>query len=308
MTATVTPWRLALVLVAAGTWPAWAGGDAPVASAQPADDPPLVCPGFDYCVPAEGPVGPGTGPGSGPDPGGPGSGPSDDCRTERFDAAVVGGDYGAGLPNDVGPAPSPDAVLMYTQCAGEAVGRVWWWQPGEPEAPPQLTAAELAGRARVRLEGNLPLPAVTASPPGGVAAILGFPSFVAVDNWTPTVTDRECDPDYPAFCVGITAEPALSWWPGEPGSGPVACAGAGTVFDPAGGDVDDQAAPPACAHAYRMRTGVWGRPGEWPGVVSVHWELTYTSPNGDGTLPDVVKSTPLPRAVDEVQTVVESAG
>ena len=50
------------------------------------------------------------------------------------------------------------------------------------------------------------------------------------------------------------------------------------------------------------------RRAEWPGVVSVTWGLTYTSPSGDGALPDVVKSTPLPRAVDEVQTVVESAG
>jgi hypothetical protein len=306
----MTRWRIVLALVVAGTWPAWAGGHVPVASAQPVDDPPAqVCPGFDYCLGDEGPVDPGGDPGTGPGPGGPGTGdPARRCTTQPFGAAVVGGDYGAGLPNDVGPAPSPDAVLMYTECEGEAVGHVWWWQPGEPEAPPQMTAAELAGRARVRLEGNLPAPAVSTSPPGGVAAILGFPSFVAVDNWTGTVTDGECDPNYPRFCIEITAEPALSWSPGEPGADPVACAGAGTVFDPAGGDVDDQAAPPACAHAYRTRTGVWGRPAEWPGVVTVHWALTYTSPSGDGTLPDVVKSTPLPRAVDEVQTVVESAG
>lgn len=297
---------LALALVPAAA-AAWSSGHVPVASAQPADDPPPQdCPGFDYCAGDEGPLPPGPGPGPGPGP--DGGDPGRRCTTQPFEAAVAGGDYGAGLPNDVGPAPSPDAVLMYTQCEGEAVGRVWWWQPGEPEAPPQMTADELAGRARVRLEGNLPAPAVSTSPPGGVAAILGFPSFVAVDNWSATVTDSECDPNHPSFCIEVTAEPALSWWPGEPGSDPVACAGAGTVFDPAGADVDDQAAPPACAHAYRTRTGVWGRPAAWPGVVSVTWALTYTSPSGGGTLPDVVKSTPLPRAVDEVQTVVESAG
>jgi hypothetical protein len=50
------------------------------------------------------------------------------------------------------------------------------------------------------------------------------------------------------------------------------------------------------------------RPAAWPGAVIVRWELSYTSPDGDGTLPDVVKSSGLARAVDEVQTVVESAG
>jgi hypothetical protein len=57
-----------------------------------------------------------------------------------------------------------------------------------------------------------------------------------------------------------------------------------------------------------LRTGVVGRPGEWPGIAIVSWELVYVSPEGGGALPAVVKSAPVPRAVDEAQTVVESAG
>lgn len=278
------------------------------AAAQEPADPPPVCPGLDYCLGDEAPL-PGTDP-TGPDgtPAAPGGG-GPDCTTQPFAVEVGGGDYGAGLPNDPGPRPSPEAVLMYTQCEGDTTGRVWWWQPGEPAAPPRLTVDELAARARARVEGMLPEPQVVTSPAPGVAALLGVPSFVAVEGWGDTFGDAACDPADPGFCVSVTAVPsALSWWPGEPGTGAVACADGGTVFDPDGADLADQAAPPACAHAYRTRTGVWGRPAAWPGTVSVTWAVTYTAPSGAGTLPDVVKSASLPRAVDEVQSVVERAG
>lgn len=295
------PLLAALAVAAAASAP----GPGPAAAQVPAD--PAACPDLDYCLGDEAPLPGGGQTGPGGTPSTPGGGP--DCTTQPFAVEVGGGDYGAGLPNDPGPRPSPEAVLMYTRCEGDPTGRVWWWQPGEPAAPPRLTVAELAGRARARVEGMLPEPQVVASPAPGVAAIVGVPSFVAVEGWGETFGDTACDPAAPGFCVSVTASPAaLSWWPGEPDVAPLACVGGGTVYVPDGGDLADQAAPPACAHAYRTRTGVWGRPAEWPGTVSVRWGVTYTAPSGDGTLPDVVKTAPLPRAVDEVQSVVERAG
>jgi hypothetical protein len=81
-------------------------------------------------------------------------------------------------------------------------------------------------------------------------------------------------------------------------------------FDPAGAHPDVQAAAPeACAYPYRLRTGVGGRPDAWPGVVTVAWELVWSSTSGaGGSLPPVEKSASVPRVVDEVQTVVVSAG
>jgi hypothetical protein len=142
-----------------------------------------------------------------------------------------------------------------------------------------------------------------------VAALVGFPSFVTVDNWVDTVTDRDCDPNFPNFCVGVVAQPTLTWTSGEPGVEPVVCAGPGRPFIPGGAPPEVQAAAPgACAHTYRSRTGVLGRPALWPGRVTVAWALTFSSPTGTGVLPSVTKSADLPRAVDEVQTVVEDLG
>jgi hypothetical protein len=219
-----------------------------------------------------------------------------------------------GVSNPIAPdPPSPEAQLYIQQCDGVLTGIARWVEPGQPApgAADVVSPAQLAEQVRVRLEGNLPKPSVSSSPAPGIAALIGFPSFVAVDNWQDTVTDSQCDPVVGTLCVTVTAVPHLGWSPGEPGAPTVACAGAGTRFEPEGAPPGDQAAAPgACAYAYRSRTGVAGRPDVWPGEVSVRWVLQWTTTVGGGArpLPDVVKTTPVPRAVDEVQTVVESAG
>lgn len=289
------PVLLAPFLAAAAWFPAPAR---PADAQEPAGVP--CSSAEDFCVEV------GDGGPSGPGGGGGGSGGGGGARcTSRPLGGDTGDGIGLDLPNDPGPRPAPDSVLLFVECEGEA-GRVVWWTPGDPES---TTPAGLAEQVFARLEGSLPAPLVVSSPGPGVAAIVGYPSFVAVGNWTGPVTDSECDPADPSFCVSVVARPALTWVPGEPDAEPVACAGSGTRYDPAAGRLADQAeADGACAHVFRRRTGVDGRPGEWPGVVTVRWTLTYTSRLGDGVLPDVVKSAPVPRAVDEAQTVVESAG
>ena len=267
-------------------------------------------PAADYCVGAGGPGQPGgSGSGSGGrGGGGGGGGGAGPACTWTPEVTIPGDGPAAGLPSDPGDRPSPEAVLLWEVCDGVITGRLRWWTPGEP-LPVRMTARALGLAAHARLAGTLPTPNVTASPAEGVPALVGFPSFVTVDNWQEQVTARQCDPNFPEFCVAVVAVPSLSWDAGEPGVEAEVCEGPGVPFDPAGPDPEVQAeAPGACAHTYLTRTGVDGRPHRWEGTVTVVWTLTYTSPEGSGSLPSVTKSTALPRAVDEVQTVVEDLG
>jgi hypothetical protein len=137
----------------------------------------------------------------------------------------------------------------------------------------------------------------------GDPAVVNHPTFLAIEDWSGTVTDQECAL---LLCVTVTATPQLTWSPGEPDAPTLSCAGSGTLFTPTGASPQDQASrPQACAHAYRARTGTTGRPDEWPGVATVAWTLTWTSTTGaGGDLPAITRSTDVPRAVDEVQAIV----
>jgi hypothetical protein len=231
------------------------------------------------------------------------------CTWVRDPGALPGSD-GPGAFPDVGVRPADDAYLIFERCEGELTGRVQWSSPSDPEptepAPGGATPPapeQLAAIVRVRLEGDLPEPLVTTSPAVGEAAIVNHPTFLAVENWTGTVTDEEC-----AFvlCVTVAATPALTWTPGEPGSPTLACAGAGTRYLPDGPPPRQQAAQPgACAYAFQARTAAEGRPNEWPGTATVTWELSWTSTSGaGGTLPAITRSAQMPRAVEEIQAIV----
>lgn len=165
------------------------------------------------------------------------------------------------------------------------------------------TPENLAALARGRLVGELPPPVVESSPPLGTSSIVGVPVFVAVANWTGVVSASECAG---GLCVTVTATPSVRFDPGEPGSGSVACAGAGSRYVPGGPPPEVQAsAPGACAWAYRLRTGAAGRPAAWPGQLAVTWTLGWTATSGaSGSLPPVTRAAAVPRPVAEVQTVV----
>lgn len=161
---------------------------------------------------------------------------------------------------------------------------------------------DLAGAARARIAGRLPSPNVDTSPPPGVAAIVDVPAFVSVSNWTGTVQESECGA---GLCVTVEASPELEFSPGEPGSSPITCRGSGTSHRPGGDAADEASSPGACAHRYRLRTGTAGRPTSWSGVVTVTWTITWAASSGaSDTLPSVVLTSPLPRAVSEVQAPI----
>ena len=143
--------------------------------------------------------------------------------------------------------------------------------------------------------------------PLGVPSVVEVPVFVTVTNWQPTISVSDSVTGIP---VTVTATPQLLFEPAEPGSGAKACTGPGRRYEPGGGDLWDQAAASgACTHVYRQRTGADGRPSEWPGVVTVRWSITWSAADGSGgSFPDVDRATAVPRAVEEVQTVVVSGG
>lgn len=151
-------------------------------------------------------------------------------------------------------------------------------------------------------------PEVVMDPPVGTASIITLPVFVQVTNWVPGIEEEACEGP---VCVSLTAEPTLRFDPGEPGSSPVVCEPPGTRFDPNGADPEVQAAAPgACAHVYRYRTGAEGRPDAWPATVSVTWDISWTAGDAGGEFDPQTLSTEIPREVDEVQTLVQdgSAG
>ncbi len=254
--------------------------------------PQLCPPSFDWCV--------GDGdPAPDPDPG-PGGGPVEEPRGCGQEWRTVDPPRDPDPPMWVGyepPPPEMDVIWQATLCSFRlALVFLYRWLP---VVTPEIVANDLW----VELSGTLPVPSVASDPEPGVNAIVDVPVFVEVTNWTGTLTPSRCEA---GFCVTVTVTPALVYRPGEPDSSSIACVGAGTRYDPQGPDIETQAAEPgACAHAYRQRTGVSGRPSEWPAAVDVTWTIAWSSTSGNGgSLPTVTRTSPLPRGVDEVQTVV----
>jgi hypothetical protein len=173
-----------------------------------------------------------------------------------------------------------------------------------PEGPDDAPAdpADVAAGLLVEARAQMHAPQVVADPPVGTPSIITLPVFVQVTNWVGAFDREGCEG---SVCVTLSATPTLTFDPGEPGSTPIVCNPPGTRFDPAGPDPEVQASlPGACAYVYRNRTGAEGRPDVWPGQVTVSWDVSWTAPGTSGDLPAQELSTPVPRRVDEVQTVV----
>ena len=262
----------------------------PVARADAADPAPCVHKDSDgYCVEwGTGTPGPGGGNGGS---GGGSTGGGVVCywvTINNINDPAIFVEYGLDIP-----PPGATIVWQEFRCSdGSGTFPIRWVSPPSP--------GQTATEVRARLEGQMPQPTVAASPAVGTASIVSVPVFVAVTNWTGTLTDSGCAG---AVCVTVTATPSLRFAPGEPTASSVACAG--SRFDPARDLKAQAAASGACAYGYRQRTGVTGRPAAWPGVVSVSWAISWRANTGEtGTLPSVTRSMSLPRSVQEVQTVI----
>lgn len=181
-------------------------------------------------------------------------------------------------------------------------GALQWSVPGEvgPSAPGALAATVYA-----RVEAQMEAPMLASDPAPGVSSIVDTPVFVEVTNWQDEIVDSEC---VLGLCVTLTATPRLTFDPGD-GSPAIACAPPGSRYDPEGPSLAEQAEG-ACAHVYRLRTGIDGRPAAWPGAVTVTWNVSWTANDPllpGGSFDPLTFSTGLPRQVEEVSTVVVDA-
>jgi hypothetical protein len=202
------------------------------------------------------------------------------------------------------PDAPPDAVFQVMDCGAfdiRAGVNVRWVPLGTPVAPAPPTPGAVAQLLLARVKVQMVAPELASDPPVGVSAVVNTPVFVEVTNWQPQVEDGEC---VLGVCVAMTATPTLSFDPGD-GSGSMVCDPPGSRYVPGGAPLADQAVG-ACAHTYLQRTGVAGRPSEWPGSVSVTWDVTWTLVGGgaSGSYDPLVFTTPFARAVEEVSAVV----
>lgn len=215
------------------------------------------------------------------------------CVGARFPTGNEGGNEGDGgevADDNDDESPPPE---------GEGDG-----DGGGETEPREPTPAEIQQQLLLEIDSYLLQPIVATDPGLDQPSILNVPTFVAVTNWQGQEVDTQ---SLAGFWVTITATPTLTFHPGEPGAPVVACEPGGTRFDPGGPSPRDQAARRgACAYAYERRTGVAGRPDEWPGQVAINWTLEWTAnfPLPAGLPTSEVLTAPVPRAVDEVPTVV----
>jgi len=230
------------------------------------------------------------------------------------------------VPAEIVPPPSSSRPYVLTNGRPpEGFEVVWqgWCYDAAPDAPqdfrgpfrwfpdteraPTLTLEDIAADAYERLEGRMPEPTVVTSPPAGVDAVVDVPVFVQVTNWQPELVETG---DLLGDAVTVRATPVVVFESGEPGAEPVVCNGPGRAYDPAAGDLWDQAvAPGACTYTYRQRTGAEDRPAQWSSVVTVRWSIEWWSESGDGgEFPEVPRPLAIARGVDEVRSVVVSGG
>jgi hypothetical protein len=221
--------------------------------------------------------------------------------SQQVDATI----RNAGASGQIVREEAADPGIQVFVCDGVYDGKTWRTKPRP------VTAQELAARAYVRLQRNLPAPDVHTTPSDGKASIANIPVFVWLepDQWHP-LQFSESDPDGSGLAVTATATPAtMAFTPGD-GSPTQPCAGPGLPYTE--GDPAAEAADPAhCAHTYTLVTrnvdhsGVPGRPDGWPAQIAVTWTVSWRATDGaTGTLNPVTKSTGFTRPVTEVQTLV----
>lgn len=210
-------------------------------------------------------------------------------------------------------APS-DAVLQGRDCAnatprdpgGTDFSLGVRWVPAGAAPPPAAAPpvpSDVALTLYARVEALMEAPVVATDPPAGTPALVSLPVFLQVTNWQGPLSVDDC---VLGVCVALAATPSLEWWSGEPGVALVTCDGPGVRFDLGGPDPAEQAGwPGACTQTYRMRTGSDGRPGLWPGEVTVTWAVSWTSSGGTtGAFPPLSLSTSVPQVVREAQSIV----
>jgi hypothetical protein len=228
-----------------------------------------------------------------------------DATPEQVDDTANNAGPGGRIVRDEAGDPGIQVLI----CDGTYDGHTWRLKP-QP-----VTPQELASRAYVELQRDLPQPSVHTTPEDGHASIATVPVFVWLDagQWTPRHY-TETDPSGSGLSITATATPTtMAFDPGD-GSPIIQCAGPAVAYDPGldSGDPFAQAARSGrCTHPYARitrnadATPVPGRPNAWPALLDVTWGVTWAATNGvTGTLPPIAKATGFDRPVTEIQVLV----
>jgi hypothetical protein len=232
--------------------------------------------------------------------------PTEVCPARFTTGTCVGGTFLHGTDNaddgnDGGDdAPEPESQPVDSGGSGDGSST----PTTSPPPTPEQIQAQLVQEANTYFRQ----PEVTLDngrdPDVQLQSTVGVATFVEVANWQGEQTDVF---EESGFVVEIHSTPHLFFDPGEPGSQRIACEDGGTRYDPNGGSVEQQASRAgACAYEYTMRTGVDGRPDEWPAEVIIEWSISWSAnfPLPPDLTTSATLSEPVPRQVREVSSVI----
>lgn len=103
--------------------------------------------------------------------------------------------------------------------------------------------------------------------------------------------------------ITVTATPTLvTFTPGEPDGVPVRC----SLVGAAAPYVAER--PGECSYTYRNSSAISANGRTFDTSTSLTWTVTYTSSDGDGSIPDAVSTSASPLAIAEVQALVTCTG
>lgn len=189
------------------------------------------------------------------------------------------------------PGQMQEGGYYWVTCIDTATGdvvasRYFIYQPGAPA----VSGLALARSAVASLTLGFPSPRT--NPAIDQRQLPGIDTWMWVDaaDWQPVTATASI----PGLSASVTATPTSVRWDMGDGAPPVVCDGPGTPYDPDRPPADQSS---ACTHRYQDR-------GAYPASATVHWELTWSSTDGDGgTLTPVERTTTFTMRVAERQAV-----
>ena len=174
---------------------------------------------------------------------------------------------------------------------------------------PRPSTVQLAQNAAILVRGRLPQPSVMTAPPTNQVVVnVGMWMWADADWWHSVTAMAWVPTVFGSAWARTTATPVrLRFISQDDGTangglvGAMECAGPGTQWNVA---IGDEATSP-CMYTYQ-HSSVSRDGGVFVGVVSVDWEISWTSnTGGSGSLPSYTTSSFMAVKVDELQALVE---
>lgn len=170
---------------------------------------------------------------------------------------------------------------------------------------PERTAQQLGFDGRAYLARILPAPDVGTAPPPGDGIVTVGMWFWTTTAWEPLrVTAQVPGPQGTVWSTTTATPVRLAVDPADAsGSTPFVCEGPGHRWAPGLGDE----VASDCSYTYRHSSVLAPDGTAFPAVVSIEWEVSWTSSSGaGGTLDPITTTTRVPITVREIQAIVTS--